>query len=155
MDNNEEIKQLKSILENISNFIILSDKDGKILYINHTYPNLPIEKVIGSSMYAYIPVGDHDVMKEALGKVFSTGQPTEYQIIGAGPNGSAAWYHSDVTPVKDESGQVTAVVLVSSDVTAKMQTENKLVEAQKIVTDQEVKISQLKQQIDSLQKPAS
>ncbi len=152
---NEEIKKLKSILENISNFIILSDKDGKILYINHTYPNLQIDKVIGSTMYAYIPTGDHDVMSEALKKVFTTGEPTEYQIIGAGANGSAAWYHSDVTPVKDANGQVVAAVLVSTDVTAKMQTENKLVEAQKIVSDQEMKITQLKKQVEDSQKSAN
>lgn len=122
----EENLWWRSILSNVPDMVMTVDREGKILYINHTVPGFTIEKVIGTTVYNYVPSGYHENEKQALERVFRTGEMVDFEIAGAGPDGSAAWYQSHLAPIKGPTGSVDAVTLVTSDITKRKISEDEI-----------------------------
>lgn len=120
----EEKNWEKLALSGSPDIVIVVDKDGNILYINHVLPGFTLDKVIGSSVNNYIPPAYHQAYKEALAAVFS-GQTKEFLVTGAGADGATAWYLTRIGPVM-ENGQVVAATVVSTDITARMDSDDDL-----------------------------
>lgn len=134
----EENKWWRSILANIPEIVMTVDREGKILFINHTIPGFAVEKVIGTTVYNYIPQGYHETQRQALDRVFRIGEKVEFEIAGAGPDNSSAWYLSQLVPIRGESGGVDAATLISTDIT-----KHKMIEDE---------LSRLKKEIEQLKK---
>ncbi len=132
----EENLWWKAILANIPDLVMTVDREGKILFINRTLPGFTIDKVIGTTVYNYIPTGYHENEKQALERVFRTGETVDFEIAGAGADGSAAWYQSHLAPIKGPTGSIDAATLVSIDITKR-----------KIAEDE---ITKLKAEVDQL-----
>lgn len=122
----EENNWWRAILANIMDIVMTVDREGKILFINHTIPGFTIEKVIGTSVYNYIPPGYQETERQALDRVFRTGETVDFEIAGAGPDGSASWYQSHLAPLRGESGSVDAATLISIDITKRKIAEDEL-----------------------------
>lgn len=96
------------------------DRDGTILFINRTLPDLfPAEQTIGTSLYDHIPPEHHDTVRESIEHVFRAGEPDSYESEGPGPDGTTAYYEVRVGPIKHE-GQVVAAILIGNDITKTM-----------------------------------
>lgn len=116
----------RSILANIPDIVMTIDREGKILFINHTVPGFSVEKVIGTTVFNYIPQGYHETQRQAIERVFRIGEKVEFEITGAGPDGSSAWYLSQLFPIRGESGSIDAATLISTDITKRKITEDQL-----------------------------
>jgi PAS domain S-box-containing protein len=115
----------RSLVENAQDIIFTVDRQEKITFINRVVPGLTVEEVLGTSMYDYIPSEHHGVCRAAIDGVFRTGEPADYETAGDGPHGSRVWYATRVGPVLQD-GEVTAVTLVSTDITARKKAEEEL-----------------------------
>jgi len=124
----ESEERLRSLLENIPDFVITVDHNHKILMINRGIPGIiTVEQAIGTEVYNYVEPAHHEIMRESLEKVFQTGMPERYEVLGTGPEGpDTAWYETRVSPNKLD-GQVISVTLISSDITKRKQAEEELV----------------------------
>jgi len=118
-----------SVLKNDPNIIIVVDTEGVIQYINRTVPGISIEGVIGRSQYDFIEPRYHDLVKETIEGVFLTGGSATYEIEGVGPDGGVSWYFTRVEPIRRD-GEIVAVSLFSSDITARKRTEEALRESE-------------------------
>ncbi len=115
----------RSLVENAPNIIMMVDRTGTIIFINHTVAGLSIEETIGRNQYEYIEPEHHDIVKHTIEEVYKTGQPGRYQIRGVGPDGSTSWYETNVSPVKSDD-KVMAVTLIITDITERKQAEQAL-----------------------------
>ncbi|MFH1231162.1 MAG: PAS domain S-box protein [Planctomycetota bacterium] len=122
-------EQWHSLVENAPGIIIIVDEKGIIQFINRTVSGYTIQNTIGRSMYDYIEPSQHPVVMQCIKQVFRTGQADNYCIKGGGSDGQYAWYETQVGPIK-YNGQVKAVVLISIDITARIQAENALKESE-------------------------
>lgn len=127
----EENKWWRSILANITDIVMTIDREGKILFINHTIPGFSADKVIGTTVYNYIPAGYHENQRQAIDRVFRLGEKVEFEIAGAGPDGSSAWYLSQLIPIHGESGSVDAATSISTDITKRKIMEDELTSLRK------------------------
>jgi PAS domain S-box-containing protein len=120
-------ERLRSLLENIPDFVITVDHNHKILMINRGIPGIvTVEQAIGTEVYNYVEPAHHEIMKESLEKVFQTGMPERYEVLGMGPEGpDTAWYETRVSPNKLD-GQVISVTLISSDITKRKKAEEEV-----------------------------
>ena len=114
-----------SLIKNAPNTILILDRKGKILFINHTVPGATRKSVIGTSHYKYIPREYQDHVKKTIDRVFRTGNPCKYVTLGPGPDGSMLWYEAMVGPIKT-NGKVTAVSVFAVDITKRKNAEDKL-----------------------------
>ncbi|MCZ2809353.1 MAG: PAS domain S-box protein [Candidatus Bathyarchaeota archaeon] len=113
----ESEEELRSLLENIPDFVITVDRDYNILMINRGAPDVTVEQAMGTKVYNYVEPAHHEIMKASLEKVFQTGKPEKYEVLGMGPTGpNTAWYETRVFPNKI-ANQVPSVTLISSNIT--------------------------------------
>ncbi len=134
----ESEERWRSLIANAPGIIMTVDREGTILSINRTVAGYRIEDTIGTSIYLYAPPEGQEVMRRAVEYVFSTGQPTSYELRGAGPNRSLAWWDTRVGPIVI-GGKVVAVTFMSTDITVRKEAERRieaLVEEQSLVLSQ-------------------
>lgn len=115
----------RALSENSPPLIILHDRDGIVQLINRPVSDRSRKKVIGKSIYNFIPLAFHEVAAECFNQVWQTGKPGSYstQIVTA--KGKVRHFDVWVSPVF-EKGKVVAIVSGSYDVTQQKQAENAL-----------------------------
>jgi PAS domain S-box-containing protein len=115
----------RTVVEAVPDFIILFDRQGSILFINRILPGYRVEEVIGRSSFEFMPVESHALQREALARLFDTGEPYELEVRGAGSPGEVRWYANRGRPISRD-GQVVAALQVSSDITRRKRNEERI-----------------------------
>ncbi len=135
----------RSLIEASPQFIMLLDRDARVLFINRVLDGYTAAEVVGTSMDEYL-VGEHnrEVARENLLAVFDQGDTSSYEIQGFGANRAPAWYSCHVGPVWDQ-GRVVAAMLVASDIT-----DQRLAEASTRQLEQQLYQSQKMESLGTL-----
>jgi PAS domain S-box-containing protein len=116
----------RSLVENIPDIIITVDREGTILALNRTVPGFTVKDTIGTKVYDYTPPEQHKILRTSIKRVFKTGKPEYYEILGAGPEGpDTSWYEARVVPVKRDN-QVVSLTIISTDITERKKAEKAL-----------------------------
>jgi len=106
----------RSLVENAADLILTVDREGMVLFMNHTPPGLTVQEVLGKSAYDYIEPEHWDMVKAAVAGVFRTGIPDHYEIWARGPHNTLAWYSTRVAPIIKDN-VVVAVSVIARDIT--------------------------------------
>ena len=114
--------QLRMLTENIPDTVLQINKDGKINYVNRLMPGLTMEKVIGSSVFNWVPEKQFDVVQKALEMAFQEGKPFEYESEGPGPNGTWRQYFIRLMPVVIDN-KIENAVFLTTDITERKNAE--------------------------------
>ncbi len=117
----------RSLVEHAPNVILTVDREGRILFINHTLSGAKREDVIGTQIDQLVPEEYRGTIKANLAKVFGTGQPTTYEVRSLDVYGSL-WFTNRVSPVKANE-EVVAATIIATDITELKQLEKALQEA--------------------------
>ncbi len=107
--------------ESFREFVSLIDQDDRLLYVNHPQPG--IEDYIGRSVYGFVEVDYHDVLRDAVAALRSTGMPQRFESRAAGADGEVSHYINWV--VAPNTAVDGLVIFIATDVTQQV-----LVEAQ-------------------------
>jgi len=120
---------LRSILATVPDYILRIERDGRIAFINHTYPGVTIDQVTGTNVLDWIPPEHQPRFQEMVSRAWATGLPAEMETVGSGVNNQPAWYLTRVGPIL-ENDEVTALTMVGQDITERKQAEQKLAESE-------------------------
>jgi len=113
----ESEEKFKSLVENATDYIMRINREGNILFINHTLAGIDKNGVIGKTVYDYIPDKHHDMVKTAVDYVFKESKPTKYTLEIIDPiTDNVLWFESRVSPII-QKGKVTSALLVGTDYT--------------------------------------
>jgi PAS domain S-box-containing protein len=107
---------LRKVLESIPEFVLMVDRDGLIRYINRVEPGYVLEEVIGMRAEEVMLPGSRESFRQAFGSVLSGGQDVEYEGEVSLPDGTGAWYRTQMSPYRD-GGEIVGVVLVAENIT--------------------------------------
>jgi len=118
-------KKWYSLLRNAPDFILNIDRDGTILFINRTVPGYTIEDTVGKTVYSFLPPEQHEQTREAIKKVFESGESVSFETSVIGSDGRLIWYSSNLGPVKD-GDKIVSVAQVSNDITKRKKIEEEL-----------------------------
>ncbi len=121
----------RTLLENSSDIIFLIDSTGVVLSINRAatkYLGLETDQIEGKNISALFPSQTVETFKGYLNKTFISGESATYETPMP-TTGKAVWVSTSINPVRDRSGNVTAVLGVSRDVTAWKRAEEGLEQA--------------------------
>ena len=116
----------RSLVTNAPDTILTLDIDGTILYINHQIASPGYEKIIGSSIYNYMPPTDILKAKTILKKVFVTGKPQVMETEGLNTNGNKTFYSCRVGAMVSNQ-EIFAAMVIATDITQQKQAEQELV----------------------------
>ncbi len=107
-----------SLVQNISDIILMIDHDGRIQAINRMVDGYAKEDILESTVYDFVAADYHHVVKESLDKVFQTGEPSNYEVIGDGINGpDSSWYEVRIAAIR-QNGIIDSASLIATDITA-------------------------------------
>jgi PAS domain S-box-containing protein len=112
----------RSIIGSSPDHIMLLDRDGTILFINRTVPDLTPEQVTGTPVYTYVPESEHTVMRECFARVLETGEQDRYEVTYITQESEERVFESHVAPVL-EAGRVVAMAVNSRDTTERRNME--------------------------------
>lgn len=121
----------RSLIEHAPDFIIAVDRQGTILFINHTVPGVTMEQAMGSQLRDYVGADEGDLLQSYIDSVFETGQPVAYEMQ-SNASGVSRWYRSRLGPIRKED-QVQGVILIATDVTEQKQAEQALFAEQQLL----------------------
>jgi PAS domain S-box-containing protein len=98
---------------------------GTILYVNRPLGRRSEEEVVGSLFTDWVFPEQHGAVRDALGRVFGTGQADGVDLQGIQGHNPEAWFECRIAPnVRD--GKVVSVTVIGRDVTRYKQTEHAL-----------------------------
>ena len=103
--------RMRSILENAPNPIAVTDRDGRIIFINRTGPNLATSDVIGRLAWERIDPACVQVTRDAVCRAIETGENVRYEATGQ----SGRRYACSVGPVRSPEG-ITGAAIASWDI---------------------------------------
>jgi two-component system cell cycle sensor histidine kinase/response regulator CckA len=110
----------RALAENPFDYVMLADRTGTYLYINHVAPGVREEDFVGkATLFDYVAEEDRPEVKRALHTVFEQGKPYYYEVRTPF---NGAWYATVMAPVFRE-GRVVAASLMSRDCTLQKRAE--------------------------------
>jgi PAS domain S-box-containing protein len=121
-------ERYRTLVNSSPQYIMSTDSEGRIEFINRTVPGLNEKDVLGTPIYKYLPEKFHFEVRSVLERVFATAETGTYETEGPGPHGSVAYYSTVVAPVKTGS-RVTSAILIANDITERRKVELDLVRA--------------------------
>ena len=123
----EQEKFFRLIAENLGDFIAVLDLEGRRIYNSPSYQRLfgHTRDLRGTDSFAEIHEDDRERIKQAFLETVSSGigQRGDYRFVL--PDGSIRWMESVGAVIRDNTGQVSRIVVVARDVT-----ERKLADVQ-------------------------
>ena len=125
-----ELSKLSSVTERTSNAVIITDRDGRIEWVNRGFSVLtewePAE-VIGRSPGAVLQGRNTDTRTVArIRAQIAARAAVDEEIINYSKSGRIYWVRLDIQPVLDAGGAVTHYVAVQTDVSAQKSIELQL-----------------------------
>ncbi|MEQ9033278.1 MAG: PAS domain S-box protein, partial [Aggregatilineales bacterium] len=117
---------LRAVLHSTPGSIITVDRDLSILSFHSTparTQGINTDRYLGKHLLITIPEDSKDQTRSHVEQVFKTGQATSFEAVAF----SGLWYIIHIAPTKfNENGDVSAVTLVSLDITELKQAEEAL-----------------------------
>jgi len=114
-----------SLLRNVPDVILNLDRDGTILFINHTLPGYAVGDVVGRTVYDFIPPEQHDRTREAIRTVFESREVLSFETSVIGPDGDLMWYNTRLGPIHN-GDKMVSVAQISTDITESKKREKEL-----------------------------
>jgi PAS domain S-box-containing protein len=125
----ESEEKWRSLVERAPALIVITDREGRILFINRTISGASTSEFTGKTIFDFVSPEERDVVRNAIEDAFSSGKPTTFEAHHVFPNGRAVWLESHVGLVRWEKGE-SAAAFVSIDVTGRKKAEAALAESE-------------------------
>ncbi len=116
----ESEERYRTLSDAAPDLVFIIDKEDKVEYINNVaakYLDLQPQEVVGRARSEVFPPDLCDAQKEGLQKVFEYGKDVRNLLNKSTFCGREVWLDTQIVPLKNNSGEVTAVMGVSRDIT--------------------------------------
>lgn len=127
----EDLNKLSQAVENSPASVIITHIDGTIQYVNPTFT-----EVTGYSYYEAVGQKPNMLKSGAmppniykdLWRTIQAGEIWRGELMNRRKNGGLFWENTLISSVRNEQGEITHFVAVKEDITARKETEQKLLE---------------------------
>ena len=122
------------ILSNTQSLILVSDTAGLISYANRRWYEAGFEQreLLGRPLLELAAPGYVRPLSDALQSILRGGQVDNLELQIVRGNGNAGQFSVNLSPMRDEQGNITSIVVVMTDITDSADLRDKLVHAEKM-----------------------
>src|SRR4051812_4117857 len=120
----------RALASAIPDVLLVVDRKGRILYINHTPGGLSRSQALGTNALDYTPATTRDELQAALEQLFATGVARSRDVLVALPDGAERWYSTHSGPVRVDGGDVSAAIIIARDITESRLAQSALAESE-------------------------
>lgn len=132
-DMRKQQNYLSSIIDNIPSAIVMKDLNGRYVSVNaHFERNTGFlaSEVIGKSIHDFMPPEQADETDATDSQVMKTGDPVNFQNSFPDAWGVVRDYDVNKLPLRDENGQIYALLVVNTEITERNRAYRELRSAQ-------------------------
>lgn len=125
-------ERYRTLAETAQDAIFISGTDGRVQYINSYATQLfgrESKDIIGKSLSELFPPDVTEIQRRSMDKVIQTGGSVDDEIhipFAAGH----IWFAARLAPIKNDKGEVMAVLGISRDITARKNAETALAQSE-------------------------
>ncbi len=131
----EENTRLARAIEQASEVVIITDIEGTMQYVNPAFERLSgysRKEAIGENP-RILKSGEHDPeYYKALWKTILSGKIWKSQVINKKKDGTLYTEEVEISPIRDEDGNITNFVSVNHDITRELELEGQIRQSQKM-----------------------
>ena len=122
------------ILSNTQSFILVADTAGLVSYANRRWFEAGFEQreLLGRPLLELAAPGYVRPLADALQAVLRGGQVDNLELQIMRGNGHAGQFSVNLSPMRDEQGNISSIVVVMTDITDSSELRGKLVHAEKM-----------------------
>jgi PAS domain S-box-containing protein len=127
----ESEERYRTLAESSPDAIFILGPDIKVRYMNSTAAALwkrEPKDLLGLRQEELFPLETARHQEEVVKEIFATGETVQRDVQIPFPQGRR-WHETRLVPIRDEQGEVAAVMGVSRDITERKQTEQQLADA--------------------------
>ena len=126
----EEMNRLSLVAKNTDNYVVISDSDEIVLWVNSAFEEIfkfKSDEILGKKISSIFNTEELNPMlyKKVQKHVFEEKMPFRGQLTEMDANGNHLWLSVNITPILSEDGELEQLITVGSDIT-----DNKLDEFQ-------------------------
>ena len=125
-----ELRQRSRALNQSADMVWITDTTGVVVYVNTAFVQLTgcdKQAAIGQPVFTLLGSGKHDMaFYEGLLDKTGRDEPHRNTFTMATPDGDERYIDETITPVHDDSGQVTHFITTARDVTPRLELEERL-----------------------------
>lgn len=132
-DQAQELKKLSTVVESASDSIVISDKFGRIQWVNKSFTDMTgysFEEAVGQDP-ANILDGP-ETNRETIHQIhdyIKRGEPLRTEILNYAKDGRKFWIETYSVPTLDEKGELLFTAAIERDITESKRLEHELAEA--------------------------
>lgn len=125
----DELETLSFVISKSENLILLTDKAGRIIWINESYSrrnnysNDELNNFVGREL---AEVSQYPKINEVISTVVLSKQKTTYEAKSFDANNNEFWASTTVTPILNENGEVDKLLFIDADITRLKIAENEI-----------------------------
>jgi len=123
-------------LEAAANSILISDREGKVIWVNHAFTQLSgytFEEAVGGDMNLLQSEEQPRETVEAILECIHSGNVWQGELVSRRKDGETYMEEQTITPVKDDFGYINYFVAIKSDITERKKIERSLIAAKESV----------------------
>jgi len=132
----ENEARLQTVLNSSADYVMMLDRDHRVLFINRVEPGVELDSVIGRPLYEIAPPDDRARVKNHLDRALHEGIRQQYETPFDRPDGTSTHFSSIAVPLVT-SGEISGTVVSSRDVT-----DLKRAEREKLMLQRQVQHAQ-------------
>lgn len=126
----KELQKLSLVASKTNNAILISDKEGKIEWVNNAFTKMSeynVEEVIGNTPQILRNKEENLVsFRKSLQKCIDKQEPLVYEVLNYTKSGKPYWVLSNTSPVFDDDGNFKYFVVIDIEITEQKLAEKKL-----------------------------
>lgn len=132
----EERNLLRTLFENIPEIIYVKDRSGRYITVNKAFLDVvnatDEQELLGKTAFDILPKDDASALAEIEQTIYQTGQPMIWkESFYKDVAGRSLWTSKSSVPLRDESGEIFALLGITRDITEQKQAEQALRESEK------------------------
>jgi PAS domain S-box-containing protein len=116
-------------LESAANAIVITDREGRILWINRAFELLtgfPAEEVAGKDMRILNSDTQDDAFFKKMWETILAGRTWHGKMVNIRKDGAKYIEEQTITPVRDETGEITHFIAIKQDITDRREAEERI-----------------------------
>jgi PAS domain S-box-containing protein len=123
--------QLRMVADHASVYLVQLDRHHRFRFVNRSFAarfGLLPEKIIGADLAAILGPGPYEACRPRLAQALA-GERVEFELEVAGAGGGGPWLHMVYEPERPAGGEVSGIVAVITDITARKNAEREMAAA--------------------------
>lgn len=121
------------LAENLPDFVLMADREGRILSMNRVLPQFDVDAVIGTTVFDFVDPAMVDEYRREFRAAIEEPGTHRMESRAIGPDGRFVWYETQLVPLMRQ-GIADRVLVVARDVTERRQMLASLAEKERLAS---------------------